>query len=318
MPCNGGSTPLHLAAMKEDGSLEIAFAILDAFALSSFLKEEGEKPPDPRSIPDTYSNTPLHIARRNCKTNECLVLKLLDSSQTPLQDNEGLRRMREWMAVESKVEGREEGGPCGVVVEPCMTRSGLLPLAVKHKVEDERDMHHINDLGSIEYDDEDNDDEEEEGWRSDGVKRRRVRSECSVNYRPDHDDPNEIKHDHNQEGDRSTIKDEDNGSSVCSNEMLKDQEGLSFCLQLQLRHADPASDMTPKKPSLASIKPSKNVPSCFVCPLTLDLMRDPVLLIKDGVTYEREAILLLDKDPILVPNLNLKEAIELWASSQKD
>ena len=63
------------------------------------------------------------------------------------------------------------------------------------------------------------------------------------------------------------------------------------------------------------------VPNCFMCPLTLDIMWDPVIT-QSGYTYERKAIsdfirkYGIDpftkgslKDNDLIPNIQLKEAI---------
>ena len=71
---------------------------------------------------------------------------------------------------------------------------------------------------------------------------------------------------------------------------------------------------------------SSALPS-FFCPLTLDLMRDPVST-EDGQTFEREPIeqwlALHDTSPVtgarlgstrLVPNLALRQAIEQWQES---
>ena len=69
------------------------------------------------------------------------------------------------------------------------------------------------------------------------------------------------------------------------------------------------------------------VPAAFVCPITLCAMEDPVILIGDGISYERSAIerwlssssnvtspatnvVLIDRT--LVPNVSLKKAIAEW------
>lgn len=69
------------------------------------------------------------------------------------------------------------------------------------------------------------------------------------------------------------------------------------------------------------------VPDAFVCPITLCAMEDPVILIGDGISYERSAIerwlssssnvtspatnvVLIDRT--LVPNVSLKKAIAEW------
>ena len=70
---------------------------------------------------------------------------------------------------------------------------------------------------------------------------------------------------------------------------------------------------------------TKPPPSQYLCPITQELMQDPVILIVSGRTYEREAIRkwVQDRgtDPItrqqctvndLVPNRALKDAIDEW------
>ena len=64
---------------------------------------------------------------------------------------------------------------------------------------------------------------------------------------------------------------------------------------------------------------SVDVPESFKCPITLDIMEDPVIC-EDGYTYERASILSLPtsispmtRQPInknkLIPNRNLKDMI---------
>jgi len=64
------------------------------------------------------------------------------------------------------------------------------------------------------------------------------------------------------------------------------------------------------------------IPNEFICPITLDIMIDPVIC-EDGYTYERNAILLLTKSispltrqPIdktrLISNQTIKECIEIF------
>lgn len=78
--------------------------------------------------------------------------------------------------------------------------------------------------------------------------------------------------------------------------------------------------MSSIKSVLTEILPS------FLCPLTLDVMQDPVILGATGLTYEREAIetwlsrndtcpstnIVLGRNHQLIPNLNLKQAIDEW------
>jgi len=79
---------------------------------------------------------------------------------------------------------------------------------------------------------------------------------------------------------------------------------------------------------------SSTIPEPFVCPVTLDMMQDPVILIGDGISYDRDAIerwfknnasngslpkspstnISLESEAMrrLVPNVNLRSAIEEW------
>lgn len=356
LACNGGSTPLHIAAMKEHVNLEIVYSILEAFALSSIKTgNDDEGPPDPRSIADIYSNTPLHIARRNSKSKENLILKLLDSSSAPLTKDSDLVNMRKWMEVEREVAGGGEGGgkggndgPHGVDIEPMMTRTNGQPIVdtkgeeikqghessrdvnersheraergERHDGSDESDRHA---QGSIEEDEEEEEEEDREGG-SVGFKRprrRRVRSECSVNCYPAH--PIKLNNNDNTDDqpDPSSTwmrgDDDDDGSSTGSNQvdMEEGEVGLkeeSLAGSTNIQQTQGASSTSGR---------ASRIPSCFVCPLTKRLMRDPVLVVQDGVTYEREAIVerLQNVDTTIqfVPNLNLKEAIDLWTSSQR-
>ena len=72
---------------------------------------------------------------------------------------------------------------------------------------------------------------------------------------------------------------------------------------------------------------SREPPRSFKCPITLDVMSDPVLCSKSGYTYERSAIEnALRSNPVdpltrapitradLVPNRALKDQIDLWRS----
>ena len=69
------------------------------------------------------------------------------------------------------------------------------------------------------------------------------------------------------------------------------------------------------------------IPSSFTCPLTMDLMSDPVILSRTGMTYERSAIMewlgvnntcpstqtkLEGLHDDIVPNIALRNAIEEW------
>ncbi len=67
------------------------------------------------------------------------------------------------------------------------------------------------------------------------------------------------------------------------------------------------------------------IPDEFICPITLDIMKDPVLC-EDGYTYERTAIMSIQpsKSPMtrqpfdkskLIPNRALKNAIDRFLSS---
>ena len=68
-----------------------------------------------------------------------------------------------------------------------------------------------------------------------------------------------------------------------------------------------------------------NIPDELICPITLHIMKDPVLC-EDGYTYERSAIMaisnslspmtrqLIDKTK-LIPNRGLKSAIDRFLSS---
>jgi hypothetical protein len=71
-----------------------------------------------------------------------------------------------------------------------------------------------------------------------------------------------------------------------------------------------------------------NIPDEFICPITLDIMNDPVIC-EDSYTYEREAIMALDnsispmtRQPInksnLIPNRALKNAIDRYKERYKE
>ena len=71
-----------------------------------------------------------------------------------------------------------------------------------------------------------------------------------------------------------------------------------------------------------------NTPEEFICPITLDIMSDPVLC-EDGYTYERKAIMSIrnslspmTRQPIdiqkLLPNRALKDCIQRYKQSKKD
>lgn len=81
-------------------------------------------------------------------------------------------------------------------------------------------------------------------------------------------------------------------------------------------------------PRAAHGPPAPVVPSHFVCPLTHDMMRDPVVA-SDGYTYERSAVEgwmtnnshspmtgAKLEDTKLVPIIPLKNAIQEWCNQQ--
>ncbi|GLC39031.1 hypothetical protein PLESTB_001285400 [Pleodorina starrii] len=70
-----------------------------------------------------------------------------------------------------------------------------------------------------------------------------------------------------------------------------------------------------------------SVPLSFVCPITMMIMRDPVMLVESGYTFEREAIEAhfrnsnnnpLTNQPLsskaVIPNTSLRALIEDWLS----
>ena len=71
---------------------------------------------------------------------------------------------------------------------------------------------------------------------------------------------------------------------------------------------------------------NSNIPEQFICPITLEIMKNPVIC-EDGNTYEKEAISAL-KNPIspltnqhinlknLIPNRVIKELIEEFLQNQ--
>ena len=70
---------------------------------------------------------------------------------------------------------------------------------------------------------------------------------------------------------------------------------------------------------------NNEIPHEFICPITLDLLQDPVLCSKDGYTYERseiekQTISPMTRQPFnksdLIPNRNLKDAIESFKSKK--
>lgn len=87
-----------------------------------------------------------------------------------------------------------------------------------------------------------------------------------------------------------------------------------------------------KKPGVTHCKPGVSIPSEFTCPLTLDLMEDPVMLFTEsGGTFERRALeqylkLHPTRDPLtgldhamplsFAPNRSLKDAIAKWCQGE--
>ncbi|KAK4371847.1 hypothetical protein RND71_007231 [Anisodus tanguticus] len=77
------------------------------------------------------------------------------------------------------------------------------------------------------------------------------------------------------------------------------------------------------------------IPSQFTCPISLDLMKDPVIL-STGITYDRENIekwinkvgnqtcpitnqeLKCDIEPVLIPNHNIRKMIQQWCVENKE
>jgi len=87
-----------------------------------------------------------------------------------------------------------------------------------------------------------------------------------------------------------------------------------------------------KDSMLVSVQQLEDVcPYAFICPITQELMTDPVLLLESGQTYERSAIqewlATHNHDPLtlspitsktIVPILSLKQAIEEWTDKEKE
>ena len=77
---------------------------------------------------------------------------------------------------------------------------------------------------------------------------------------------------------------------------------------------------------LEGVKEKPEIPSKFLCPITKEIMKDPVMLADDGQTYERQAIIewykytnisitpygddIEDRPPDLVPNKGLSRKIK--------
>ena len=74
---------------------------------------------------------------------------------------------------------------------------------------------------------------------------------------------------------------------------------------------------------------SDECPDDFKCSITLEVMRDPVLLVSSGITYERSSLVealerrpnvdpqtnaAFDGPPVVAANVTLKRAIEAWRS----
>ena len=74
---------------------------------------------------------------------------------------------------------------------------------------------------------------------------------------------------------------------------------------------------------------SEECPDDFKCSITLEVMRDPVLLVSSGITYERSSLMealerrpgvdpqtnaAFDGPPVVAANVTLKRAIEAWRS----
>lgn len=109
-------------------------------------------------------------------------------------------------------------------------------------------------------------------------------------------------------------------------EFLKEKQQLIQTMN----NKTPRSKTVARLPSLESLADDDDVPDGFLCPITLSLMENPVILVDSGQTYEKESItqwLQSNKvDPItkipisnmqLVPNYSLKRAITEWKEKNK-
>lgn len=82
----------------------------------------------------------------------------------------------------------------------------------------------------------------------------------------------------------------------------------------------------------SELREEKNVPQNFFCPISLEIMKDPVIVVETGQTYERSEIIdwwskrpvqvdpmtnLQLKNPKLVPNIALRNTIEEFMKAHK-
>ena len=112
------------------------------------------------------------------------------------------------------------------------------------------------------------------------------------------------------------------------------QESSAYDSMNGMKAIDTIHSISLSSMSLPSSNDSDDGPHSFQCPITLELMSDPVILVGDGISYEREAIeqWLQSKDTQtspatavmlasgesrrLIPNVSLRNAIEEWKESQ--
>jgi hypothetical protein len=111
----------------------------------------------------------------------------------------------------------------------------------------------------------------------------------------------------------------------CPDSCLELQQGIQQLLE-EAQQLEEAVAAKRQRAASAAVKPSaKSLPPLFVCPLTYDVMEDPVVA-ADGFTYERAAISrwlqVAQRSPMtnkpmqrfLVPNHALRSSIQEWTA----
>jgi len=92
-----------------------------------------------------------------------------------------------------------------------------------------------------------------------------------------------------------------------------------------------AAEVVYESPSVSESELEENCPPSFICPITTEIMHDPVILVETGTTYDRTSISEWlenhDSDPStglkitskeMIPILALKNAIEEWKQNLID
>jgi hypothetical protein len=127
---------------------------------------------------------------------------------------------------------------------------------------------------------------------------------------------------------------EEQPAEVATGAAAGQQQGLPS-QQQQQQHNDNDNDNKEEEQETAAVAP----PDIFCCPITLGLMREPVLLVQDTHTYERSALeawftctclrergeplrspktgLVFAGEPALVVNQSIKTGVLEWEAQQQ-